>query len=210
MSIGINNLEILRYFKEPETAFGKSVQPDWRFYGLFVFNPLQGISVGRGLEMPPVIQSFHLISVTIPTYAFQKEVMMYGQVPRSFPVLDFNGFDLSMTLEEDQSGTVEYFINWNQRNIIDSDGYYNAPDLMKLHAFVVEVQDKMGLPVCYYTFHDIYFLAADPVTYSYESNSPVRRNLTFGCDRLSTTFTKQNALVQGASIAQGVSSLFKR
>jgi len=204
MPIGINGLELQRYFRQPESAYGKSIQRSWQFYGLFIYNPFQGVSVGRRIEMPPIIQPFHILDVTIPTYEFEKVVMMYGQVPRSFPVLKFEGFNFTTTLEEDEKGNVEYFINWNQRNIIDSDGYYNAPNKVKLKAFVVEVQDKTGIPVVYYIFHDIYFLTAGEATYSYTSNDSIKRSITFGCDRMSTIFIKQNIIAAGIGALKGI------
>lgn len=203
MPIG-NGLELQRYFRQPESAFGKSIQRNWQFFGMFIFNPLQGLTVGRKIEVPPIIQPFHILDVDIPTYHFQKEVMMYGQVPRSFPVLDFKSFNFSVTLEEDEQGTVEYFINWNQRNIIDNEGYYNAPNKMKLKAFVVEIQDKTGKPVIYYTFHDIYYLEADNVHYTYTGNESIKRSVTFGCDRISTIFTKQNIFSKGMDLIKSL------
>ena len=209
MPVLINNLELLRYFRQPETAGGKSIQREWNFAGMFIYNPFQGMTVGRSVEFPPIIQPFHILSVTIPTYSFEKQIMMYGQVPRSFPVLNFKGFNISITLEEDEKGTVEYFVNWNQRNIIDNEGYYNPPNKVKLKAFIVEVYDKMGIPIVYYNFHDIYFLEAEDVTYSYEGNGSIKRALTFGCDRMSTIFTKQNIVAQGIGMTQGLVSGIK-
>jgi len=209
MPAGLNGIELLRYFRQPESAFGKSIQRSWQFWGFFLYNPFQGVSVGRNIEFPPVIQPFHIIDVTIPTYGFKKEVMMYGQVPRSFPVLEFEGFDVDVTLEEDEQGTVEYFINWNQRNIIDNEGYYNAPNKVKMKAFTLEVQDKTGIPVVYYMFHDLYFLQASPVNYAYDNNSTIRRTITFGCDRMSTIFTKQNVFAKRAGLVSGIAGGIK-
>ncbi|MFW6377454.1 MAG: hypothetical protein ACOCZ5_02295, partial [bacterium] len=175
--IGVNGLNLLHYFRTPESAFGKSIQRNWQFYGFFLFSPFK--AVGRQKEFPPVIQPFHLLDVTIPVYEFEKKIMWYGQVPRTFPVLNFQGFNVDVTLEEDEQGTVEYFINWNQRNIIDRDGYYNPPNKVKFRAFTVEVQDKMGIPVVYYIFHDLYFLSANAASYTYTGNESIKRTITF-------------------------------
>jgi len=222
MPLGMNNIELLRYFRQPETAFGKSVQRSWRFWGFFIYNPFStdtkvaGIAAktygldqfGKKLfsslnkDFPPIIQPFHILSVTIPTYKFEKNVMMYGQVPRSFPLLKFEGFDFNIEMEEDEQGTVDYFINWLQRKIIDNRGYYKAPNLMKIPNFILEIQDKMGIPVVYYNFHDIYFLNASEPTYTYSSNESIKRTVTFGCDRMSTIYIKQNmvAAIVGAGV----------
>jgi hypothetical protein len=201
--------ELRRWFRAPESAFGKSIQRNWAFYGTFIFNPFQGVSVGRDIEFPPIIQPFHIVDVSIPTYSFERKVMMYGQVPRSFPILNFEGFVLDITMEEDEQGTVDYFINWNQRNIIDKDGYYNPPDKAKLKAFVLEVQDKGANPVVYYIFHDIYFVNASAASYSYTGNESIKRQVSFGCDRLSHVYTKQNILTRGPAAISGLVSTVK-
>lgn len=224
MPVGVNNIELLRYFRQPETAFGKSVQRSWTFWGFFLYNPFGNETTlgakGGGIlgsssqmfssinkDFPPIIQPFHILSVTVPTYTFTHEYMMYGQIPRSFPIFDFKGFEFTTELEEDEQGTVEYFINWNQRRIIDSDGYYNAPDLVKIPGFVLEVQDKMGIPVVYYMFHDIFFLNASDVTYAYANGDSIKRTITWACDRISNVFVKQNAVAAIAGAAAGVGEL---
>jgi hypothetical protein len=225
MPIGLNSLELLKYFRLPESAFGKSIQRSWQFYGFFIYNPLStkssvaaqfgntfGVSTlmkSLNKDFPPIIQPYHIIDVNIPTYKFKRMNQMYGQVPRSFPLLEFEGFNFSITLEEDERGTVEYFINWLQRRIISSEGYYNAPELAKIPAFVLEVQDKTGVPVVYYMFHDIYYLEAGDVQYSYTSNESIRRSITFGCDRLNTTFIKQNAVATAIGLAQATGGISK-
>lgn len=223
---GANGIELQRYFRQPETAFGKSVQRSWQFFGMFIYNPFSnetkfaannvGIFGGNtnlvksiNKDFPPIIQPFHILDVTIPTYQFERVNMMYGQVPRSFPVLKFEGFEFTVNLEEDEQGTVEYFINWLQRRVIDNKGYYNAPEKVKIPAFVLEVQDKMGIPNVYYTFHDIYFLQASEANYSYTGNESIKRSITFGCDRMSTVFIKQNAVAAGIGIAVGAKNSVK-
>lgn len=212
MPKGLNGLELLRWFRQPETAFGKSIQRDWQFWGFFLYNPFSDFKfegVTQTLkyvnkDFPPIIQPFHILGVTIPTYSFEKKIMWYGTVPRTFPVFNFEGFDLAVQLEEDERGSVEYFINWNQRNMIDKDGYYTPPAQMKIKGFVLEVQDKSGLPVVYYIFHDMYFLGADDASYSYGSNDSIKRTVTFGVDRMSTIFTKQNAIATAGLAASSL------
>jgi len=217
MPVGINNIELLRYFRQPETAFGKSVQRSWTFWGFFMYNPFSnGLPIGGGIkalagalnkDFPPIIQPFHILSVTVPTYTFTHEHMMYGQVPRSFPILDFKGFEFTTELEEDERGTVDYFINWNQRRIIDSDGYYKAPNKVKIPGFVLEVQDKMGIPVIYYIFHDIFFLNASEASYAYTNGDSIKRTLTWACDRISQMYVKQNAVAAIIGAAAGAAEL---
>ena len=74
---------------------------------------------------------------------------MYGVVPKVFHYLILKKHKLKVTFEEDELGTIAYFINWMQRNIIDRDGYYRAQET-KIGHFVVEVQDRNGFPVLKY------------------------------------------------------------
>lgn len=201
--IGLNAIELQKYFTAPETTFGKSIQRNWKFYATFLINPKNGLD---RKDIPPKLEAYHILDITIPTYEFQKNVVMYGQVPKSFPTLNFEGFNVDVVFEEDEQGTIDYFINWNQRNIINRNGLYNAPDSVKIPALVVEIQDKMGIPVLYYIFHDLYYVSATPATYSYQSNESIKRTVTFGVDRISTYYIKQNLVAKAIG---AVSSLRK-
>lgn len=206
--VGLNSIEMQAFFKLPSLLFGKSVQPAFRFSVTFLDNPFSINSLNRleadGPGPMPIIRSYHVLSISIPTYNFEKELMMYGQVPRSFPVLNFKGFDISINMEEDELGTIAYFINWMQRSIIDKYGYYRAPIKNRFGMIVVEVQDKNGLPVVYYTFHDCYFMNATDITYDYGSSDSIKYQLVFGADRMSTWFTKYSAISAGLGSVLGV------
>ena len=195
MPLGINSLELQSFFKLPEQFSGKSIQRSYNFYVTFWDNPLKRIR-GENLKLGPmpILRSYHVQSVTIPHYKFDRKVMLYGQVPRTFPLLNFEGFELSMVLEEDELGSIAYFIQWLQRTIINRDGLYNAPLDSKVAFISVEIQDKNGIPVVYYIFHDCYFLNVSDITYDYATNESIKYNLTFGCDRVSTEFLKYNPI----------------
>lgn len=209
MPIGVNSLELKAFYKLPELAFGKSIQPSWKFYALFLDNPLQSFRVNSEPGPMPVLRPYHIVDVAIPSFSFEKQIMMYGQVPRTFPVLNFEGFNVSVTFEEDELGTIEYFINWCTRSIINREGLYRHPTERRIQAFVVEIQDKTGIPIVYYIFHDLYFLDASSASYSYENNSAIKRNVTFGVDRMTTVFTKYflYAGAIGATAGAGISKI---
>lgn len=204
MPLGLNGLELKSFFGETAVTrsgagkvlgiAGKSIQRSWNFYGTFLDTKFFSKPRLRRLAQigpPPIVRSYHLQSVTVPTYNFTPEVMMYGQVPRTFPVLEFEGFILNCVFEDDENGTIAYMINWLQRHIIDDDGYYLSPLDLRIGKFIVEVQDPRGFPVVYYVFNDIYFLKADDVTYDYGSNESIKYSVSFGVDRMSTQFIKQ-------------------
>ena len=194
MPLGLQALELGAYFNLPGNLFGKSIQRSYSFNASFLDNRFNTGGNRQVTGPMPVILPWHFLNITLPTYKFQKEVMLYGQVPFTWPVLDFAGFEITAEFEEDEFGTIEFFISWCQRQIIDNDGYYIPPAQNRIGHLIVEIQDPLGLPVVYYTFKDIYYLTASDPTYSYDSNDSIKRNITFGVDRMETLFTKYSAI----------------
>jgi len=197
MPIGIQKLELMSYFKLPSTLFGKSVQRSYSFYATFLDNPFNKGGNRKEIGPMPVIRPHHFLRVSMPTYSFTKEALIYGQVPVSFPVLNVDNakeLTVSVELEEDEFGTVEFFISWCQRSIIDKDGYYVAPLKNRIGHLVIEITDPNGLPILYYYYKDLFFLNVTDVSYSYDSNDSIKRNITFGVDRIETLFTKYSAI----------------
>lgn len=200
MPIGLNSLELQGFYKLPQTLFGKSVQANWRF--LVKFIPTYQNDGFKEFGPMPIIQSWHVLNIAIPTYNFKKEIMMYGQIPRSFPVLNYEGFDITVTFEEDELGTISYFINWLQKNIIKSDGRYRGALRNRFGHIAVELQDKNGIPVVYYVFKNCYYLASDGVSLDYGSNESLKYNVTFSCDVMQTYYTKYNPVGLGVGTLQ--------
>lgn len=197
MPIGLQKAELNSYFNLPSTLFGKSIQRSYSFYATFLDNPFNRGGNRRVIGPMPIIRSYHFLSISLPTYKFQKESIIFGQVPVSFPVLNVeDARDIAVTceFEEDELGTIEFFINWCQRSIIDKDGYYVPPIHNRIGHLIVEVTDPTGLPIVYYTMKDLYYLNASDVTYSYDSNESIRRTITFGVDRIENLFTKYSAI----------------
>ena len=161
MPVFLNSLELNAYFNLPEQLFGKSIQPSFRFFVAHIYNPFRGGIRKNLVEGPgPIIRPYHVESVQIPTYQFDKESMKYGAVPRTFPILSLDkGMNVQVTYEEDELGTIAYLINWLQKSIIDRRGYYQSP-LENRIMIIVEVQDKNGIPAVYYIFHDCYYQQA--------------------------------------------------
>lgn len=197
MSIGLQKLELLSYFNLPSTLFGKSIQRTYNFNAFFIDDPTNKLGNRKKTGPMPVILPWHFLKISIPTYSFSKENMVFGQVPISFPVLNLSNVEemtISVDLEEDELGTIEFFITWCQRNIIDENGYYVPPLQNRIGHLLVEITDPTGIPVLYYTFRDLYFLDASEVTYDYGSNDSIVRTIRFGIDRVETMFTKYSAI----------------
>ena len=188
MPIGLNSQELNAFYKLPEQLFGKSIQPAYRFYATFLDNPFK--DAYEDIESMPIIRPYHFNSITIPTYNFKLDKVYYGVIPRTFALLDFEGLTVDVTFEEDELGTIAYFINWMQRNIIDSNGYYKAPLKNRIGNLVVEVQDRQALPVVYYIFRNIYYNSSNAIAYDYSMGESIKYQVTFAVDTMETWYVK--------------------
>ena len=68
-------------------------------------------------------------------------------------------WNLKITFEEDDNGTIGDFIASLQKRIINDDGTYNAPNNIKIDKIIVTVEDNEGIPNGIFTFHDCLKLA---------------------------------------------------
>jgi len=173
---------------------GKSIQRDWSFVGVFIFDgmgdPESRAANGNdtGIDPKPVIMAHHITSITMPSYDFEQVTMMYGQVPRSFPVMDTKAKQFTIEMEEDELSTVDKFINWNQRLIISANGYYTAPNKVKIPFFIVEVTRSDATVSVVYKFRKIFFISASAPTYTYAGGAAIKRTITFGYDFMSVLY----------------------
>jgi len=156
-------------------------------------SPKRGIS---DFEEMPKLKSWHVVDVTLQNYSYKKEIVKYGILPRSFPVLEFDGFEITVTFEEDKFGTIQYFINWLQQRIIQPNGIYRHPGTNKIDALKVEIKENEPTEatgeyktVVAYTFPDIYFLRGEqqgPLNYG--SSDSIKYAITFGADSFEQEF----------------------
>ena len=197
MPLFLNSAQLTGYYSIPDALFGsKTIQPAYKFNALFLTNPFANKKPDLGPM--PLIAPYLFLAIDLPTYKFRPETVMYGQVPRSFPILDMNGsMEVACTFEEDENGTIGYFVNWCTRNNIDNEGYYRFPGKQnRIGDLVIEIQDKLGLPVLYYVCKNLFFLQADNLKYDYRSNDSVQTIVTFGTDIIETWFLKAEVMNQ--------------
>jgi len=192
MSFGLTSLE-LQGFYNGNIALSKSIAPTWKFYVTFLdasFNE----SALKKLQLAgpmPILQHWHILNVEVPNYNFKREIVKYGPIIRSFPVIDYEGFDFNIDFEEDDHGTIGNFINWNQRRIITQDGLYNAPEYTKIDRIIVEAENMKGDTVAVYTFHNCFFMKANPIMYDYSSSNNVKYQCTFSTDWVDSYFPQK-------------------
>lgn len=169
-------LPINEFYKE------KSIQRSFNFK-LDVFHD----DAGTTTYLPdnkkiPEIKDYHVLSISLPLWEFKKEVVQYGSFVKTFPVLNTDGFEFTVTLEEDDNGTVINFINYLQKKIIKKDGTYVAPNRNKITMIYFRATNMDGKTIWDYQFDNCYFLKASNPEFSYVNNETVKYDITFNCD----------------------------
>lgn len=128
------------------------------------------------------MSSYHAVSVDIPDYQFQKEQFKVGPFVNTFPVLNHEGFNFSIKMEEDFQGRVKSLIMGLTSNIIDRDGYYHPFTRSVIPNINVDIFQQDGTNVWKIRFLNCYFLKAEGGTYDYSSNDKITYTLEFNCD----------------------------
>ena len=181
----------INQFTSMVSPFGKSIQKAYR-YTFTIFPNLFSKNATSGI---PLIRSWHVKSIKIPQYSFSKDQQMYGPVPRSFPIMDHKGFEVSINFEEDDKGTIGYLINYLSRLPINSQtGNYRAPNQVKIPLMGVVTENDIGSPIGVYTFHDSFYLNADGPDLDYSSGNAVGYTITFHTDVINSFFPQAAAV----------------
>ncbi len=158
--------------------FRKEIQKSYRFQLVILDS---GKHNPNGERMP-FLQPYDVSNVSLPFYSFKKEIQKYGTFPKTFPVLDHDGFEITVTFEETKNQDVGKLVNWLQRKIIQDDGIYNPPSKNKIDSIDVHILNDMNDVMAIYSFPKCYFLRCQNVIYDYYSNEIVRCEVIFGAD----------------------------
>lgn len=157
----------------------KSVQKTNRFR-VTIFNN-EGVFVPNIGKMPE-IKGFHVLDVSVPNWEFKKETLKVGPFVHTFPVMDSDGFEFSITFEEDTEGTVSKFVDWCQRRIMYRDGLYFNPVYSKIQSIMIETYRDNGEYNYLTTFRNCYFLKSSEVKQDYSSNDSLKIEIIFASD----------------------------
>lgn len=130
-------------------------------------------------------------NVELPSgYEYKKEYYEIGPFKKSFPVLDHNGFEFTIKLEEDSEATVKNLILVLNRAIIDSNGYYNNFSNVVLDDLEISVYKHDGTNLYRVFFQNCYLLKASTPSFSYNTNEKIEYELTFNADHFYVTYGK--------------------
>ena len=211
MPIGITTAELNGFFNGAPTItgghtgtalnqlsalspFGKSIQKAFRYY-VTILPDFKKITDANRAELyakygnMPLIRSWHVSSITIPTYVFDKEQQHYGPVSRSFAVMKHDGFEVKIDFEEDQYGTIANFIWWMQRLMINPEnGQYHGPDFYKIPSIGVITENDFGAPIGVYTLHDAFYLSSSSLDLDYSKSEKITYSVVFNVDIINAFF----------------------
>ncbi len=169
-------LPIQEFYKD------KSVVASYNFSVTVIHDDSGNSTYLPNREKIPELKNYHILGLQLPQWEFKKEVMYYGPYVRTFPVLNSDGFEFTMTLEEDDKGTVSSFINYLQRKIIKPNGTYVAPKRNRINQIYFSCNDMSGSEIFHVSMDKCYYLKASNPEFSYGNNDSIKYDITFNCD----------------------------
>lgn len=140
-------------------------------------------------------------NVSIPDLGFQKENRKVGPTVKSTPVLNFDGYEIKLDLEEDAYGNVRKFIEHCKSRNIHKSGLYWPADFAEIPEMIVSVNDGTrpgGISNCVMKmkFKNLIFINASEITFDYSTATAINYSLTFSANTMETEYLKPG---QGSS-----------
>jgi hypothetical protein len=142
------------------------------------------------------LQDYHVLSVDMPTsYGFKAEVMKVGPYSYSFPVMDHNGFDVSIIYEEDNVSSIAKLVHYLQSKIIkdvdsNANGNYLPQSQNRIKNITINIYNDFGEIVRTVEYMDMFFVGATPTSLNYDGNDSLKYTITFHGDFMQQTFNK--------------------
>jgi len=195
---------------QPEVGFGgtdafgqgmrsfyskKSVLPSWRFLvNINTDTDVKTTGENAGIKVSPEIKSafslikpLQVVDVTIPFYKFSTEATKYGPVTKTFPKLDHNGFNITITYEDDKDANVIGLIHQLQKSVVNGDGFYKRLNRNKVGNIDIQLYNHYydgGEIVAKWHIHGAYYTGVNDLSLSYASNDVLKFGLNFGYDTI--------------------------
>lgn len=153
----------------------------------------------------PKLEYYNVSNISLPMgYSFKKEIQKYGTFPKSFPVLDHDGFEIAILFEESDRHDIGALVNWLQRKIMSPDGIYYPPDKAKINSIEVNVLDDYENIVATYRFPNAYFLRCQNVIYDYYTSDILRCEVVFNADIENVEIFSKNTQVDNSPFPFGI------
>jgi len=182
----------------------KSITNSYNFYVDLIFDKMSPRH--PSLPITHFITPNHITGVDIPTHTFSRSSVSYGVTQYSFPVLNKEqGLDFKITFEEDMHGNVASFIGDLERTVVDL-GLHVAPKYSRLGDIHIYVLDTMKNATVTYVAKDVFFLGAETLSMTYDSNDSVKYSITFGTDTTGYIMSPHEDLGRQRSFSFGKAS----
>tara|TARA_R110001606_G_scaffold88448_6_gene199273 strand:- start:1289 stop:1930 length:642 start_codon:yes stop_codon:yes gene_type:complete len=139
---------------------------------------------GAGILKSWDLKPYSVKSINIPNFSFQKELVKVGPFSKMMPVMNFDGYELSLELSESKGMGIYRFISWLQSRQIFEDGWFWPEKLAAIPFITIDVfkTHDSDEKVATITYEDIMFLQSTEAQFNYSDNTPVSYTLTFNAN----------------------------
>ena len=147
------------------------------YTGEFMTEPTEGFKLKTNLVK----------NVSLPDFSFSKGGgVKYGPTTRSAPILDFDGYELKLDLEEDDKGSVKQFIEHCQSRNVHKSGLYWPTEFAEIPGMDIHILDPEFNSVIKYMYKNLIFLNASEVILDYSAAESIKYTLMFSALSVST------------------------
>lgn len=144
----------------------------------------------------PNIKPWHILKCSFPiSYGWESENFKIGPYSYSYPKLNHTGFDIDMTMEEDESGTIAFFAHFLQTMMIGdkgSNGNYIAQTKNRIPAITINIFDDYGKKFMTVVYKKAYFQKCDLLSLDYDAADSIKYSFSFHSDFMEIDYNKQN------------------
>ncbi len=138
------------------------------------------------------LKPFSVKSVNVPNFSFRKEIVKVGPFSKSIPIMDFDGYELSIELSESEGLGIYRFINWLQSRQVYKAGWFWPEKLAAIPWIKIDVFKTHDSPqkVATITYEDLTFLQATEAQFVYSDSTPISYTLTFNANATGIEYFK--------------------
>ena len=152
------------------------------------FNPTntENKKTPTAFEIPP----YSVKTINIPNFSFTKEITNIGPFSKMVPVMQFDGYEVTIEFSESMDLKIAKMCNWfRARNICD-DGWFWPAALSEYPNITVELIRPDDEPVAIYEFKGLHFLTATEPSLTYSGSDPISYSVTFNCSSINIKYAE--------------------
>ena len=147
----------------------------------------------------PNIKPWHILKCSFPiSYGWETESFKIGPYSYSYPKLNHTGFDIDMTMEEDEYCTIAFFAHFLQAMIIggkNANGNYQSQVENRIPSISINIFDDYGKMFMTVTYKKVYFQKCDMLSLDYDGADSIKYGFAFHSDFMEIDYHKQNNFI---------------